>query len=580
MNGCDQQLVLHKGAQIGAALLNKLKSYVTARFRYEESLMQMRGYQGFEHHEKQHSYLESQVAALQTAQSTGSGRTPESLLPFLRDWFLNHILEHDKRITRYAKWVWRIAGPGPGRERQSEQGERSSRIWPHRVEEDSSEKEITRHHGKESDMKFIVKRSSLKGTIRIPGNKSATARAIVLGALAEGVSRVHNPLPGVDSFSIVDMMRALGAKIDTSRPDLWVFNGLANRPQVPACVLDAGNSGTGYYLLTAVGALIDGCSVITGDYQICRRPAQPLIDALNDLGARVFSTRNCGTAPLVIRGPLKGGKTKLPGVNSQWLSPLLIAGALTPEGVTVMEDNLMERPYVDMTMGWIKLAGGAVTHRHYEAFTIPGGQKYRGFKAEIPADWGSSGYPMVGAAISDSKVTFLGMDPDDYAGERMYPHIIKEMGGNVTFGDGGKTVTVEGGNELHGTEIDCAGTPDAVPALAVLGCKAKGKTVLKNIEASRFKETDRTRSIMEELTKMGGRFEETPHSLTIYQSDLKGAHIDGRHDHRIVMATAIGAMMAEGETIIDDAEYTKVSFPNFYEVCASLGADIQRMEKI
>lgn len=139
---------------------------------------------------------------------------------------------------------------------------------------------------------------------------------------------------------------------------------------------------------------------------------------------------------------------------------------------------------------------------------------------------------------------------------------------------------VEGGNELHGIEIDCSGTPDAVPALAVLGCRAKGKTVLKNIEASRLKETDRTKSIMEELIKMGGRFEETPDSLTIYQSNLKGTHIDGRHDHRIVMATAVAAMIAKGETIIDDAEYVKVSFPNFYETFTSLGANIQRMEII
>jgi len=429
-------------------------------------------------------------------------------------------------------------------------------------------------------VKFFVKRSSLQGTIQVPGNKSATARAIVLGGLAEGTSKVGNPLPGVDSFSIVNMMRALGARVDTSQPGQWVFEGVANHPKVPGSILDAGNSGTGYYLIAAISALVEGYSALSGDYQICRRPAQPLIDALNDLGARVFSTRNSGTAPLVIQGPMKGGRTKLPGVNSQWLSPLLIAGALCPEGIIVMEDDLMERPYVDMTMGWIRIAGGSVTHRDYEEFTVPGGQDYKGFNAEIPADWGSSGYPMVGAAITDSKVTFLGMDPDDYAGERMYPHIIKEMGGKVTFSEGGRTVTVEGGNELHGIEIDCSGTPDAVPALAVLGCKAKGKTVLKNIEASRLKETDRTRSIVEELTKMGGRFDETPDSLTVYNSELRGAHIDGRDDHRIVMATAIAAMIAEGETIIDDAEFVRVSYPNFYETCISLGANIQRMEVV
>lgn len=425
------------------------------------------------------------------------------------------------------------------------------------------------------DMKFIVSKSSLNGVAQIPGNKSATARAIVLGGLAEGVSRVSNPLPGVDSYSIAGMMQALGAKIDTSNPQEWVFEGVANQPKVPACVLDAGNSGTGYYILTAVASLIDGYSVITGDYQICRRPAQPLIDALNDLGAQVFSTRNAGVAPLVIKGPLKGGRTKLPGINSQWLTPLLIAGALTPEGVTILEDNLMERPYIDMTMAWMKKAGATSSHNDYEEFQVPGNQTYKAFTAHIPADWGSSGYPMIGAAITDSQVTFVGMDPDDFAGERRYPYILKEMGAKVSFEDGGRTVTVEGGNELRGIEIDCSNTPDAVPILAVLGCRAKGKTVLYNIGASRLKETDRTRSIREELTKMGGRFEETSDRLTIYPSNLRGAKIDGRHDHRIVMATAIAGLMAEGETEISDAEYCKVSFPNFYELMKSLGAKIE-----
>jgi 3-phosphoshikimate 1-carboxyvinyltransferase len=427
-------------------------------------------------------------------------------------------------------------------------------------------------------MKFVVERSALRGTTRVPGNKSATARAIVLGGLAEGVSRVSNPLPGVDSFSIVGMMQALGANIDTSNPGEWVFEGVANRPQVPSCVLDAGNSGTGYYILTAIASLINGCSVISGDYQICRRPAQPLIEALNDLGAKVFSTRNAGVAPLVIKGPLKGGRTKLPGINSQWLSPLLIAGALSQEGITVMEDSLMERPYVDMTMAWMKLAGVTCSHKNYEEFNVPGGQRYKAFTAHVPADWGSSGYPIVAAAITQSKVTFEGMDPDDFAGERVYPHIIREMGGKVTFEDGGRTVTVEGGSELHGIEIDCSGTPDAVPALAVLGCRASGKTVLKNIGASRLKETDRTRSIKEELTKMGGRFEETPDTLTIYQSDLKAAKINGRHDHRIIMATSVAALIADGISEISDAEYCGVSFPNFYELMTSLGAKMELRE--
>lgn len=427
-------------------------------------------------------------------------------------------------------------------------------------------------------MWFSVSSSRLEGTTRIPGNKSATARAIVIGGLAEGVSRVSNPLPGIDSFSIINMMSALGARVDISRPGEWLFEGVSNRPQVPGGVLDAGNSGTGYYLLTAISSVIDGCSVISGDYQICYRPAQPLIDALNDLGAQVFSTRNSGTAPLVIRGPLKGGRTSLPGINSQWLSPLLIAGALTPDGVIVQVKDLVERPYVNMTMEWMKKGGVRSSHKDYQTFTIPGQQHYSAFEAHIPSDWGSSGYPMIAAAITPSRVTFEGLDPDDFAGERMFPYILREMGAKVTFRDDGRTVTVEGGNELHGIEIDCSGTPDAVPILAILGCRASGKTVLKNIAASRLKETDRTRSIREELTKMGGRFDETPDTLTIYHSDLKAAAIDGHHDHRIVMATTAAALTASGKTEISNAEFCRVSFPNFYELMLSLGARIEKIE--
>jgi 3-phosphoshikimate 1-carboxyvinyltransferase len=141
-------------------------------------------------------------------------------------------------------------------------------------------------------------------------------------------------------------------------------------------------------------------------------------------------------------------------------------------------------------------------------------------------------------------------------------------------------VTVEGGSPLHGIEIDCSSTPDAVPILAVLGCKAQDKTVLHNISASRLKETDRTRSIKEELSKMGGKFEETPDSLTIYHSELRGAPIDGRHDHRIVMATVVAGLIAEGPTFIDHAEYVKVSFPNFYEVMKGLGAHIELIQEV
>jgi len=185
---------------------------------------------------------------------------------------------------------------------------------------------------------------------------------------------------------------------------------------------------------------------------------------------------------------------------------------------------------------------------------------------------------MVAAAITDSKIMLQNMDINDHQGEKVFVEIIRDMGGKVEVLNNGRDgVVIEGGSALHGIEIDCRNMPDAIPALAVLGCKAAGKTVLKNIQACRLKETDRAKSIREELTKMGGKFDETEDSLTIYHSDLKGTRLNGHHDHRIVMACSCAALAAEGSTLIDSAEFVGVSFPRFYEEMTNIGANITRL---
>lgn len=208
----------------------------------------------------------------------------------------------------------------------------------------------------------------------------------------------------------------------------------------------------------------------------------------------------------MISGKLKGGYAELEGVNSQWLTPLLVAGALADGDTEIREVSTMhERPYVDMTIGMMKQAGVEVENDNYETFRAKGGQTYRATDFVIPGDWGSAGYPMVAAAITGSTATFMNLNEKDYAGERAYAEI---------------------------------------------------------------------------LEKMGGRFEETEDTMTIYHSDLKGAFIDGHHDHRIVMATAVAALVAEGPTIISDSEYAAVSFPEFYDVMRQMGARIERLETL
>jgi len=425
-------------------------------------------------------------------------------------------------------------------------------------------------------LKYLVKKSSLVGEIKIPGNKSGTARGVIFGSLADGTTILKNPLTNLDSYSIVKMMEALGAEINTDDDNKWIIKGFNGKPKMPSCVLDAENSGTGFYFVLAVCSLINGYSVLTGDYQICYRPAQPMIDAIKQLGGEAFSTRDSGTAPIVVKGPIKGGEVSFPGVNSQWMTPFLSVCGLLNEDTIINETNLLERPYVDMTIGMLEKAGIKIENYNYDKFIIRGNQKFKAFEYELPGDWGSSGYPMIATAITKgSQVTFKGLDINDYAGEKAFVQILKDMGADIQVLDEGRGgIVVRGSSELNGIEIDCSGTPDAVPILAVLGCAAKGKTVLKNIGACRLKETDRAKSIKQELTKMGGKFDETEDSLTIYHSSLKGSKIDGHHDHRIVMATCVAAMIAQGESEIEHGEYSAVSFPNFYQLMRKINADI------
>jgi len=427
----------------------------------------------------------------------------------------------------------------------------------------------------------ISQSKNLTGDVKIPGSKSGTARGLIIGTLAEGVSRIQNPMPGIDSYSIVDCCRALGAKINTDNEQEWIVEGVGYKNiKIPASVLDVGNSGTGYYFLTTLASILSGKTIITGDYQICYRPIAPLLKAIRQMDGTAISTRDNELAPLLIEGPIKGGHTvEMPGQNVQWSIGLMVCCPLLEKDTIVKFNNLGERPYAALTMDWMKAAGVEIINNNYEEFIIPGGQTYHPFTKKAPSDWCGASYPMVAAAITPgSKIRLLDMDINDFQGEKMYVDIINKMGGRVeVLNDGKDGVIVEGGHELHGIEIDCKNTPDAIPALAVLGTYAQGKTVLKNIQACRMKETDRCKTIVEELTKMGGKFIEHEDSLEIFHSELHGATLNGHHDHRIVMASTCAALMAEGDTLIDSAEFVGVSFPRFYEEMTGIGANIVRL---
>ncbi len=225
-------------------------------------------------------------------------------------------------------------------------------------------------------MKLIVKKSKLSGAVEIPGSKSHTIRAVAIASLAKGKSVIKKPLSALDTLASVDAYRLLGAHVDIA--DEWVVEGISGLPVIPENVIDVGNSGTTLYIAMGSSALVNGVSVFTGDEQIRRRPAQPLIDALNQLGAKVESTRGNGMAPITIKGPIRGGFVRLNcSKTSQYLTSLLVNCPLAGGDTEIEAVDLVEKPYIQMTLSWLLEQGVKVEHEDFRKFFISGNQNYK-----------------------------------------------------------------------------------------------------------------------------------------------------------------------------------------------------------
>lgn len=421
-------------------------------------------------------------------------------------------------------------------------------------------------------MRLTVTRSTLNGIVPIPGSKSHTVRAVALASLADGDSRIRQPLAAADTMAAVNAYRFLGS--DISQADEWLVRGVSGKPRVPDNVIDVANSGTSLYIALGSAALVDGASVFTGDDQIRRRPAGPLVEALNKLGARVESTRGNDMAPIIVRGPMRGGEIALDSSKtSQYLTSLLINCPLASGDTRVKALNLVERPYIDMTLRWVRELGVEIREVSTDEFEIPGSQRYKAFNKAVPADFSSATFFMCAAAITGCELTLAGLDMADTQGDKAVIDMLQRMGAKIEDTAEGLVVSAQ---RLKGTELDLSNTPDALPALAVTACFAEGETRLVNVAQARLKETDRIAVMREELGKIGGDVEELPDGLIIRGSRLHAASVHGHYDHRVIMALAVAGLAIEGQTTIDNAEALNVTFPTFVELMQSVGASIIR----
>ena len=445
-------------------------------------------------------------------------------------------------------------------------------------------------------MDVHISTSTVAGTARAPPSKSYTHRAILAAGYSDDAT-VYDHLDSADPRATMRAVEGFGGSVD--RPETegrLEITGFDGTPAVPDDVIDCANSGTTMRLVTAAAALADGGTVLTGDNSLRSRPQGPLLEALDSLGVRAESTRGNGQAPLVIEGPLAGGAVDIPGdVSSQYISALLMAGAVTEEGIELnLTTELKSAPYVDITLEVLEDFGvtaepvgatgeGGIRSAGAEGFVVDGGQQYspEGGTYHVPGDFSSMSYLLAAGAIAatDSESVVVEGAQPSAQGDSAIVDILEAMDADIEWDREAGEITVAG-SDLTGTTVDVGDTPDLLPTIAVLGAVAEGDTVIDNCEHVRYKETDRVSAMATELEKMGVSVTEEHDVLTIHGSDstLSGAAVDGYHDHRVIMSLSVAGLVAEGTTTVRGADHVDISFPDFFAVLEDLGGAVDRSE--
>lgn len=416
---------------------------------------------------------------------------------------------------------------------------------------------------------------SLKGEIQVPGDKSISHRAIMFGSIAEGTTTVEGFLLGEDCLSTISCFRKMGVEIELDGKSVSIKSGGEASWKEPAEVLDTGNSGTTTRLMLGLLASSSFHSVVAGDESIAKRPMKRIINPLREMGADIRGRQDGQFTPLAIQGTqLKAIEYTLPVASAQVKSAILLA-ALKAEGKTVVVEPMPTRDHTEIMLEHF---GASINRTADGRIEIEGGQKLTAAHVEVPGDISSAAF-MIGAALitekSTVKLTNVGINPTRTG----ILDVIEQMGADFdvkeleTAGEPAADLTIRS-SRLKGIEIGGDLIPrliDEIPLIALIATQAEGRTVIKDAEELRVKETDRISAVVAELSKMGADITATKDGMIINgPSKLHGAHMKSYGDHRLGMMAAVAALIADGEVEIDDPDCIAVSFPNFVEEMNSL----------
>ncbi|MCL2116511.1 MAG: 3-phosphoshikimate 1-carboxyvinyltransferase [Methanobrevibacter sp.] len=436
-------------------------------------------------------------------------------------------------------------------------------------------------------MKLKVKNvSKINGIVKAPPSKSYTHRAVILASLSKGTSILKDPLSSEDTIASLKTCEKFGANIN-KYDDYWLVEGTAGNLQIGfGETIDLENSGTTLRIMTSIASLANNKITFTGDESLKTRPMEPLLNSLKELGVKTKSINNNNKAPIQVSPGFKGGSTEIVGsISSQYISSLLISGPLSNLGVEVkIKGKLSSKPYIDMTRDIMRKFSVKSSHesltKHKDCknnfnkcithlFRVEP-QEYIATDYTIEGDYSSASYLLGAVAIYGGEITVKNLFKDSKQGDKLIIDVLRNMGAKISVKH--DSVTLKSDGRLKGIDINLQEAPDLLPTIATLGALANGETNIYGVEHGRFKETDRIARCFEELAKLGVDIQQNPDGLKIKGGAGSGT-VNSHKDHRLAMALSLVGL--KHDVVIEDGEVFDVSFPNFIEVMAEIGIDLE-----
>ena len=427
--------------------------------------------------------------------------------------------------------------------------------------------------------------SHAQGSMTLPGSKSISNRTLLLAALADGVTEIHDLLDSDDTNRMLESLAKLGVNCENTAKNTWRVTGCGGNFPNKNAALFLGNAGTAFRPLTAALALSGGHYNLSGVARMHERPIGDLVDALRQAGANIDYAGNAGFPPLNISPAtldLKQAIRIRGDVSSQFLTALLMALPLSGQQATIeVVGELISKPYIEITLNLMAKFGVIVEREGWQRFTFAANSRYKSISRYfVEGDAPSASYFLAAGVIGGGPVSVIGISKDSIQGDVKFAYALDPdkteplytttplsyMGGNISWFDNRMESSLVLGTKLNAVNLDCNHIPDAAMTLAILALFADGTTTLRNIASWRVKETDRLTAMATELRKVGAIVEEGADYLTITPAEklTPNAVIDTYDDHRMAMCFSLVSLGGVSITI-NDPNCVAKTFPNYFE---------------